>query len=984
MQKYTPKVSIIIPVYNVEKYIRKCLDSVVNQTLKDIEIICIDDGSTDSSNTILKEYAERDNRIIIFKQKNKGVSAARNSGFRMAKGEYIGIVDSDDYVSLNYFEELYNSAIVNSSDIAATNNILMNQCGIISIKACGINTNDTELISINEKSNIIVSTGICWNKIYKRSFINKYHLNFLEIKTPAEDNYFTDLAIICANKVSINNNSTYYYQIRNNSESQKLKSKSDFKIFKIYREIEKKIRELKISENEKQLWFKTINERKKRDFCTYLETMPPELTDKFIKKAKSVLQTENKNKLFAIYKNNTHNVINLLGLKIKIKRKGLVQQDLEKQKPIEYDLYSFDIFDTLVTRPTATPVGIFSIIQNQMIINDKFSDYPLILRKNFFTIRRETEAFARANFKHNYNSSEIMLDDIYKIIQNNYSLSNEQKDRLQEYEVQTENNNLLPIEKNIARVKELIEANKKVVLISDMYLSSNILRKILTNIDPIFANIKIYVSGEIKLNKSSGELYKYVREQENVEYWNWMHVGDNKKADIKQAKKFGIKAVQFKYPKLMDYEKKALLSHFLAEENLDFQLSIGLSKLNRLQSQDKSKVYNFGCSYAGPILYGYVNWILEQAERRNISTLHFIARDGYILKLIADEIIKIKNLDIKTKYIYGSRKAWRIPNESNIDEYLQCMFDEYHNSFSISFISERLDLPINEIKKYLTKHYNNEKILDEQEINKVTEELIQNDEFKKFVIKQNKPKLLLLEKYIKQTVDFENKCIAFVDLHGTGRTSDLLADIITKISGKSITTFYITSAREMSAKNNSNKVCYLATIQYRHFSIELLCRTTDGQTIGYKEDNSEIIPILESFNPQKLEAWGINNYIDGIISYTRNISTFEARNNTVINLLTLYKNYITYLKNNLNKNTADIIGSIPYITVGKETDMEECAKQFHKNEFIKMLLFGNKAVIRNGLAFISLKRSSQKYKNLYDFNKKHENLRNILKPKGSK
>ena len=103
-----PKISIIIPVYNTSKYLRRCLDSAINQTLKDIEIIIIDDCSTDNSRDIIKEYAKRDNRIRYhFFISNQGVAKARNYAIAMATGEWIGFIDSDDLVDLGYFEELY-------------------------------------------------------------------------------------------------------------------------------------------------------------------------------------------------------------------------------------------------------------------------------------------------------------------------------------------------------------------------------------------------------------------------------------------------------------------------------------------------------------------------------------------------------------------------------------------------------------------------------------------------------------------------------------------------------------------------------------------------------------------------------------------------------------------------------------------------------------------------------------------------------------
>lgn len=106
----TPKISVIIPVYNVGPYLRECLDSVVNQTLRDIEIICVNDGSTDNSGAILVEYAARDERIIVITQKNRGLSAARNVGIDAAKGKYIYFIDSDDYIDLDALEVLYNRA----------------------------------------------------------------------------------------------------------------------------------------------------------------------------------------------------------------------------------------------------------------------------------------------------------------------------------------------------------------------------------------------------------------------------------------------------------------------------------------------------------------------------------------------------------------------------------------------------------------------------------------------------------------------------------------------------------------------------------------------------------------------------------------------------------------------------------------------------------------------------------------------------------
>ena len=118
-----PKVSVIIPVYNVEKYIRECLDSVVNQTLKDIEIILINDCSPDNSLNIIKEYASADNRIVVVDQENCGCNKTRNNIIQIAKGEYISFIDADDIIDLDYFEKLYNATNNGKIDIAMTSKV---------------------------------------------------------------------------------------------------------------------------------------------------------------------------------------------------------------------------------------------------------------------------------------------------------------------------------------------------------------------------------------------------------------------------------------------------------------------------------------------------------------------------------------------------------------------------------------------------------------------------------------------------------------------------------------------------------------------------------------------------------------------------------------------------------------------------------------------------------------------------------------------
>ena len=166
------KVSVIVPVYNVEQYLERCLNSLINQTLKDIEIICVNDGSTDSSLSILENFAAQDNRIKIINQSNQGISVGRNNALKIATGEFIGYVDSDDWVSYNFFELLYNNAKKYNADIACGEIIRPNAKKHVKfmtqkrIKVYNKTEDKYKACQIPEKSYV-------WNKIYKRiSLIN--------------------------------------------------------------------------------------------------------------------------------------------------------------------------------------------------------------------------------------------------------------------------------------------------------------------------------------------------------------------------------------------------------------------------------------------------------------------------------------------------------------------------------------------------------------------------------------------------------------------------------------------------------------------------------------------------------------------------------------------------------------------------------------------------------------------------------------------
>lgn len=228
------KISVIIPVYNVEKYLPQCLESIIGQTLKDIEIICVNDGSKDSSKEILEKYADSDNRMIVVNKCNAGYGAACNVGLRLARGEYISIIESDDFIDKKMFEDLYAIAKKNNADLvksayyeyrdssgdspAVVNKINWSEQYKMPVKPC----------VISECSQFLYFHPSIWSCIYKKSFLEINNIKFVEPKGAGwADNPFQVQTMCLARSICYTDNTYYYYRLTNPTSSSNIVSISN-------------------------------------------------------------------------------------------------------------------------------------------------------------------------------------------------------------------------------------------------------------------------------------------------------------------------------------------------------------------------------------------------------------------------------------------------------------------------------------------------------------------------------------------------------------------------------------------------------------------------------------------------------------------------------------------------------------------------------------------------------------------------------------
>ena len=241
------ELTIIVPVYNVEKYLRKCLDSILAQTIKDIEVIAINDGSTDSSLAILHEYEKKDKRLQAVSRENGGAGAARNTGLALAKGEFLFFHDPDDFCAPQMLERLVANAEQYNSDVVVAGRMLYDDAAASVIKEVHL---PKHVVSAKQPfdyrdvaDRFFASFGFApWNKLFRHDFIKKAKLRFQEIPR-TNDMYFVNIALASAKRISALDEALYYYRMNVKSSLQANNDKTPLMFFKSWNAIREKLSE---------------------------------------------------------------------------------------------------------------------------------------------------------------------------------------------------------------------------------------------------------------------------------------------------------------------------------------------------------------------------------------------------------------------------------------------------------------------------------------------------------------------------------------------------------------------------------------------------------------------------------------------------------------------------------------------------------------------------------------------------------------------
>lgn len=683
MDKY-PLISVITTVYNTEKYVERCLESIMNQTYANIELVVVDNASTGNIKEIVeiyrKAYPNRNIKLLSFSE-NQGVFNARIKGSEIATGDYLAFIDSDDRVSIDFYRAMIWEALCGNYDIVEANVIYENQNGDLYYQNCNpfrddfiLEKKDVFAQYINQEG-LMFSKNLIWNKVFSRKLWEnaKQDLD----KNQANIVMYDDMAIMSvlyyyANGLSkISSVQYYYYQ---NEKANSKGGNSLQKFDRILNDIKNAfnfIEEFLSRKSELAKCKAQIQEWKTRYFKVWtseIQNSTLSLANKkiLIRKLGAILNCSDFHKI-SNKDNFFYNLITNYSDDLECQLKKIVDPKVR--------VVSFDVFDTLIVRPFLEPSDLFILLSE--FYNKKFAKSNYV---DFKKIRILAEQEARKEYLSRYHLIEdINIDIIYNKIQKMLSLSSEDLCEIKTAEIELEKNFCQPrkIGKYLFDIAQYF--GKTIICISDMYLCSKDIESILNKCGYHSIN-QIYVSSDIGLTKNTGSLYKYVLADLNISYESIVHIGDNFYSDIQMAKRNQIESIHLINAKdnLIGANKAHYKGNFtqkcyfwnekginaLNYSGVRFNLGLVANKLfdnpfddYHLSSDFNGSPYKIGYYVLGSYLLSVCLWLLADEKIRSYNNIHFIARDGFLFKTAYDIITDQKSYYPKSNYLHVSRKA---------------------------------------------------------------------------------------------------------------------------------------------------------------------------------------------------------------------------------------------------------------------------------------------------------------------------------------
>jgi len=562
---------------------------------------------------------------------------------------------------------------------------------------------------------------------------------------------------------------------------------------------------------------------------------------------------------------------------------------------------SFDIFDTCLTRTFAHPADLFLEVGEVAGKKGWIAQTPHI----FFARRVEAEKAARRLTP----SGEVSLEEIYRVLGADLDLNAETLLQIQNLELLHEEEALQPIDETLHRITQARQQGRQILFLSDMYLPGEFLERVLRKHGFFADGDFLYVSGEVGRHKGDGGLFQHARALLKDNVSEWIHYGDNMRADVVSPRRLGLTGEHFESGLLNRYELS-----LCPQDPFLKKVALRLLKITRLerwkgtasflQSKPREKwksrvaaamrlarlskppgltprekvIWDTGASVAGPIVYGYVKWVLDQASRQGLPRVHFVARDGQIMLKIAEIIQSVQPSSIECRYLYGSRHAWVPPSMGELDDSHHRWIFEPTPGLCLSRVFSRLEVaPENHRSLLETNGFAEtawEQPLTAPQLTQLAV-LLREPSLSKDIVAAAAIKRESVLEYLRKEGLFEQKEIAMVDLGGNGSLKKALAAICElapdPIKPKVLGFYYVLMRNpQLMGKNfygyiNSLHPSFLAAVRYYCTFFEFFTAADHGQTRGYR--HGEVI--LASPDNPAVTDWGLPVLQAGMLAFSR-------------------------------------------------------------------------------------------------------------------
>lgn len=884
------KVSVIIPCYNSEPYLRETLGFVLNQYYKNIEIVCVNDGSEDGTAQILQEYAaEYTNIKVVSLEKNHGLFRARIAGASASKGEYLLFLDSDDEITPGWISSLVYKAQSTGADLVLGDvkkkgpmprkDIIHHISSYQNLDPLHLQNLKTDgagmLDALMRMHGLSSHYHYIWNKLIGRKLWDscKEDIEDLNSSYPhlvmGEDLAFSVTLYCHARKVCNIHNEYYIYHfhagqsVKSTNAEKFLKNVHDLiTVFSYFRDILEKYGYLEKYERE-------LLQFKQRYGVIYLRiakslSLPKQIVQ-YVSRSFEQEKIENNkavdSEFFFSLMTNTSPIY-------KEYRKLIDMIYSEEIKVV-----SFDVFDTLVLRPFAEPADIFYYLNQPFA--EEFGTYSFV---DFSSQRRMAEDKCHKLQKVNRPGiEEPTLQEIYDVCAELYGYDREKLAKIEKKEQENEIRFAYPRKFGVELFHLAQRSGKRVVLASDMYLPRSCIEEILKKCG-IEGYSALYLSSEMHLTKHYGTMYPAILDDlaGEAKPGQILHVGDNYQSDVENPKKYGIHAMhlprtigllQGKNPGI--YTGRSFNKIFrVGDRYRDMSLAYGgFTGMRSLCAVVANEIFDFpyvsfnqnsdlnadprfiGYFPLGMHVYAVARWLIDSMRGKGYRKIHFVARDGFLIKQAYDILAEGEKDLPASNYLRASRKAFAIAD-------IHSPADMHSIVHKMNFVQQTPD-SIYELFEPVMSDVSKQRYREERRGKEplYKAKFKERTQFDSFVVHfyDSFLKDAALEKYEEKLASYFGKIVSEKDVFFDTGYSGRIEMALNRLLGFKIRSFYIHTNTDLVEKRKGSADIDIQTFYgYKPMVTgiirEHVLAEMGPSTIGYKEQGGSFEPVFEEYD----------------------------------------------------------------------------------------------------------------------------------------